>query len=89
MVEQAQFPPPLPGLRGFGSGASGLGRIAGLPAFSVVDKVVVPPTLKPGKYLLSWRWDCEQVRRETALFDAFVALGFVVLGDELLAHSPA
>ena len=29
-------------------------------AFSVMDKVVVPRGLEPGKYLLSWRWDCEE-----------------------------
>lgn len=29
-------------------------------AYSVVDKVKVPDSLRPGNYLLSWRWDCEQ-----------------------------
>ncbi len=27
--------------------------------YSVVDKVVLPPGLAEGEYLLSWRWDCE------------------------------
>ena len=27
--------------------------------FSIIDKVVVPASLSPGKYVLSWRWDCE------------------------------
>lgn len=26
---------------------------------AIRDKVKVPPTLKPGKYVLNWRWDCE------------------------------
>ena len=25
-------------------------------AFNVVDKVVIPSTLEPGDYLISWRW---------------------------------
>jgi len=28
--------------------------------FSVVDKVAVPANAKPGRYVLSWRWDAEQ-----------------------------
>ena len=27
--------------------------------FSLVDQVVLPPTLPLGDYLLSWRWDTE------------------------------
>merc|ERR1712048_1287709 len=26
----------------------------------IVDKVEIPVTLKPGKYVLGWRWDCEE-----------------------------
>ena len=26
----------------------------------VSDKVVIPDDLKPGKYVVSWRWDCEE-----------------------------
>merc|ERR1712232_725608 len=26
----------------------------------IVDKVNIPATLKPGKYVLGWRWDCEE-----------------------------
>lgn len=47
-----QFPPPLPGLYGFGN-----------PTFfkwSIVDKVEVPADLPLGDYVLSFRWDCEQ-----------------------------
>lgn len=31
----------------------------GRSKYSIVDKVTVPSHLKPGNYLLSWRWDCE------------------------------
>ena len=51
-----QFEEPLPGISGY-SGRYVAGQ--GLP-FSVVDEVVVPDSLAPGDYLLSWRWDCEQ-----------------------------
>ena len=26
----------------------------------IADTVVVPKTLKPGKYVLGWRYDCEE-----------------------------
>ena len=26
----------------------------------VSDRVIVPKSLKPGEYVLSWRWDCEE-----------------------------
>mmetsp|Transcript_78362 Transcript_78362/g.234884 ORF Transcript_78362/g.234884 Transcript_78362/m.234884 type:complete len:322 (-) Transcript_78362:372-1337(-) len=51
-----QFAEPLPGISGY------TGQYAareGLP-FSLVDRVIVPPHLKPGAYLMSWRWDAEQ-----------------------------
>lgn len=46
------FPPPVPGLSG----------IFGLAVTSVelVDRVEVPADLLPGRYLLSWRLDCEE-----------------------------
>ena len=31
-----------------------------LPNLEVVDAVMVPPGLAPGKYVLQWRWDCEE-----------------------------
>jgi len=31
-----------------------------LPNLEVVDNVRVPAGLKPGKYVLQWRWDCEE-----------------------------
>ena len=43
-----QFEPPRPGQY------SGLGK--GGWAWSVADKVKVPTAIKPGMYLLSWRW---------------------------------
>lgn len=52
-----QFPEPLSGISGFDpEGASGF---QGFP-WSIVDFVKVPATIWPGKYILSWRWDCEQ-----------------------------
>lgn len=76
-----QFPPPIPGLFGFGPGrcTSGLPYNAfgqhkfyncstteylywlDLFNFNVVDKLKVPDV--KGDYVLSFRWDCEQVIR--------------------------
>jgi len=62
------FTPPAPGIYGFGPGscASGQERCTleemksrAMP-YGVVDKVRVPK-LPPGDYLLSFRWDCEQL----------------------------
>ena len=30
------------------------------PNLEIVDKVQIPPTLAPGRYVLQWRWDCEE-----------------------------
>ena len=30
------------------------------PRFAIVDKLRLPADLKPGHYLLGWRWDCEE-----------------------------
>ena len=46
----AIFPEPAPGISGWGKGGWD---------FSIADTVKVPAGLKPGPYLLSWRWDCE------------------------------
>jgi hypothetical protein len=46
-----QFPPPSPHASGFGKS---------IWDWSVVDRVVIPPDLEEGEYLLSMRWDCEQ-----------------------------
>jgi len=47
---------------GFGvcrcSGYSNLGPL--LPNVEIVDKVKVPEGLAPGRYVLQWRWDCEE-----------------------------
>lgn len=52
-----QFPPPRPGLYGFG--VNRLGDVQPFQ-FSIIDKVHVPEDLAPGDYVLSFRWDCEQ-----------------------------
>ena len=31
-----------------------------LPNLEVVDSLMVPKGLAPGKYVLQWRWDCEE-----------------------------
>jgi len=31
-----------------------------LPSLEVVDNVKIPAGLEPGKYVLQWRWDCEE-----------------------------
>ena len=46
------FPPPASGKY------SGFGK--GIWEWSVVDLVVVPEEIEPGKYLMSRRWDCEE-----------------------------
>ena len=30
-----------------------------LPNLEMVDRVRIPATLRPGPYVLQWRWDCE------------------------------
>jgi len=51
-----QFPEPLNGISGFDQlGPEGWTGFQ----WSIVDEVEVPH-YRPGKYLLSWRWDCEQ-----------------------------
>merc|ERR1712094_116242 len=34
--------------------------IGDLPQLEIVDKVQIPADLKPGSYVLGWRWDCEE-----------------------------
>ena len=53
-----QFPPPLPDV--FGQGANIDGDTAAYFEWTVMDELVVPAELEPGKYVLSFRWDCEQ-----------------------------
>merc|ERR1712059_55597 len=58
-----QFPPHIPGLCGFGVHLDWQTRVR-LPVepfhFTIIDKVRIPSDLEPGKYVLSFRWDCEQ-----------------------------
>jgi hypothetical protein len=44
------------------SGYSNAGPL--LPNLEVVDQVRVPSTLKPGPYVVQWRWDCEESDRK-------------------------
>eukprot|EP00928_Gymnodinium_smaydae_P052133 TRINITY_DN3589_c0_g1_i2.p1 TRINITY_DN3589_c0_g1~~TRINITY_DN3589_c0_g1_i2.p1 ORF type:complete len:500 (-),score=57.32 TRINITY_DN3589_c0_g1_i2:1029-2423(-) len=62
------FPPPVPGIYGFGPGACASGvekctleemKSRAMP-YGVVDLVRVPK-IPPGDYILSFRWDCEQL----------------------------
>jgi len=52
-----QFNPPGPGLFGFGVLKGSTKRPF---AFSIIDKVEIPKDLEAGRYVLSFRWDCEQ-----------------------------
>merc|ERR1711874_347420 len=54
-----QFPPPSDGLLGFGTSVA-VGKKNYWFQFSIVDRVVIPATLSPGYYVLSFRWDAEQ-----------------------------
>jgi len=54
----AQFPHLAPMGTCKCSGYSNQGPL--LPNLEVVDSVVIPASLSPGKYVLQWRWDCEE-----------------------------
>lgn len=62
---QTQFPEPYPSVSGYTGKYSNpdYGDITTAFPYNIVDKVVVPDTLEPGDYLLSWRWDCEQSKQ--------------------------
>lgn len=58
-----QFEPPLPGFSGYDpTGTDGSSSLDGFP-WTIIDRVVVPEDIPAGRYLLSWRWDCEQSRQ--------------------------
>ena len=40
----------------------------------VVDTVKIPAGLKPGKYVLGWRWDCEVNARNSPRVSSFHAI---------------
>jgi len=46
----------------------------------IADKVMIPKTIKPGKYVLGWRYDCE----ETAQVWQNCADVNIVAGDHLV-----
>ena len=56
-LKGTQFPPPKPGLFGFG-----INQLLNVAPFTwyIIDKVHIPEDLEPGQYVLSFRWDCEQ-----------------------------
>ena len=57
------FPPPVPNLAGHccDEGCpSGCGDEFGTP-WNIMDRVRVPIGLEPGDYVLSWRWDAEEL----------------------------
>jgi hypothetical protein len=61
-TKETQFPPPLPGL--FGWGTDYIDQILHIPnhymPYFIMDRVQVPANLPTGDYVLSWRWDVEQ-----------------------------
>jgi len=52
-----QFPPPAPGVFGYGQCVSNGTYVA---PFSIVDKVQVPLNISAGRYIISFRYDAEQ-----------------------------
>jgi len=56
-VNGTQFPPPGPSLFGFGVHPNDVNNPF---PFSIIDQVYIPKNLEPGKYVISFRWDCEQ-----------------------------
>lgn len=62
--EGLEYPEPLPGLHGFGYTNSTDCTDNSCDKFhdySIVDTVQIPQDIPAGDYLISWRWDCEQV----------------------------
>lgn len=61
-LQGTQFPPPLPGLYGWGTDYTDL--VTHKPGhympYFIIDRLQVPTALPNGDYVLSWRWDCEQ-----------------------------
>ena len=50
-----------------GSGPAGVCKCSGwsnggplLPNLEIVDRLQIPAGLAPGRYVLQWRWDCEE-----------------------------
>lgn len=52
------FPPPVPGLYGFGQLVH-QSSYRGPLDFAIWDKLQLPASADPGDYVLSWRWDTE------------------------------
>ena len=72
MVCNPDGSPAVPGLAHYSAGdpyqaAPGLCRCSGfsnggplLPNLEIVDRLQIPAGLAPGRYVLQWRWDCEE-----------------------------
>lgn len=59
-VHGTEYPEPIRGIAGFGYTNKTAPGLDMFHDYSIVDQVIIPSTLEPGDYLLSWRWDCEQ-----------------------------
>jgi hypothetical protein len=61
-LRKTQFPPPLPGLYGWGTDYTDqkTHKPGHYMPFFIIDRVQVPANLTAGNYVLGWRWDAEQ-----------------------------
>merc|ERR1719367_557786 len=59
------FEPPIHDKKyvGYGGHRDPNKHLESLFGFHVIDQLVVPTTIPPGDYVLSWRWDCEQTKQ--------------------------
>jgi hypothetical protein len=59
---ETQFPPPLPGLYGWGTDYTDqrTHQPGHYMPYFIMDRLQVPSKIPKGKYVLSWRWDVEQ-----------------------------
>eukprot|EP01047_Picozoa_sp_COSAG01_P054879 COSAG01_NODE_6048_length_3880_cov_21.012431_2_plen_429_part_00 len=58
-LRKTQFPPPLPGLYGWGTDYTDqkTHKPGHYMPYFIIDRVQVPANLTAGNYVLSWRWD--------------------------------
>jgi hypothetical protein len=61
-LKKTQFPPPLPGLYGWGTDYTDqkTHRPGHYMPYFIIDRIQVPTNLSGSKFVLSFRWDCEQ-----------------------------
>ena len=62
---------------------SGLGEQLST-SLEVVDRVLVPKGTAPGRYVLQWRWDCEE---STQVWNSCSDI-FIIPGNSSEAHQP-